>query len=122
MFRHLALAAALLACGASAEAHHSTAMFDMLHTTTLVGTVRQFQWENPHCYIQLVVRNARGQDEEWSLEMTAPMHLQRLGWKRTSLKPGDRITVTIHPMRDGSRGGNVLTATGADGKPIGGPA
>src|SRR4029078_7805870 len=93
-----------------------------LHTTTLVGTVRQFQWENPHCYIQLVVRNERGQDEEWSLEMTAPMHLQRLGWKRTSLKPGDRITVTIHPMRDGSRGGNVLTATGADGKPIGGPA
>jgi hypothetical protein len=119
MFRHAALAGALLACGTSAVAHHSSAMFDQAHTTTLVGTVRQFQWENPHCYIQLVVREGQGRDEEWSLEMTAPMHLQRLGWKRTSLKPGDRITVTIHPMRDGSRGGNVLTAIGADGKPIG---
>ena len=117
-----AVAVPLLMLASVAEAHHSGAMFDQVHTTTLVGTVKQFQWANPHCYIQLVVRNAQGQDEEWSLEMTAPIHLQRLGWVRTSLKPGDRITVKIHPLRDGGKGGNVLEAIGADGKPIGKPA
>jgi hypothetical protein len=54
--------------------------------------------------------------------MTAPMHLQRLGWLKSSLKPGDKITVKIHPMRDGSKGGNVLEAIAANGKPIGKPA
>lgn len=115
-------AVALAMLAPAAQAHHSGAMFDQVHTTTLVGTVKQFQWTNPHCYIQLVVKNAQGQDEEWSLEMTAPIHLQRLGWVRTSLKAGDHITVKIHPMRDGSKGGNVLEAIGADGKPIGKPA
>ena len=102
-----------------AESHHSAAMFDQQKTTTLVGTVKQFLWSNPHCFIQLTVKNEQGRDEEWSLEMTAPVHLQRLGWKRTSLKPGDRITVKIHPLRDGNKGGNVLEAIGADGKPVG---
>jgi hypothetical protein len=106
----------------AAQAHHSGAMFDQAHTTTLVGTVKQFQWTNPHCYIQLVVRNEQGRDEEWSLEMTAPIHLQRLGWLRTSLKPGERVTVKIHPLRDGGKGGNVLEVVGPDGKPIGKPA
>lgn len=114
-----AVAAPLLMLAPGAEAHHSGAMFDQVHTTTLVGTVKQFQWANPHCYIQLMVKNAQGQEEEWSLEMTAPIHLQRLGWVRTSLKPGDHITVKIHPLRDGGKGGNVLEAIGADGKPIG---
>jgi hypothetical protein len=117
------LAALALAAGtAPASAHHSSAMFDQQKTTTLQGTVRQFFWTNPHCYIQLMVKNAAGQDEEWSLEMTAPMHLQRLGWLKSSLKPGDKITVKIHPMRDGSKGGNVLEAIAANGKPIGKPA
>jgi hypothetical protein len=84
--------------------------------------VRQFFWTNPHCFIQLMVKNAAGQDEEWSLEMTAPMHLQRLGWIKSSLRPGDKITVKIHPMRDGTKGGNVLEAIAANGKPIGKPA
>jgi hypothetical protein len=119
VFAALALA---LAGSAPADAHHSSAMFDGQKTTTLVGTVRQFQWANPHCFIQLIVRNAQGRDEEWSLEMTAPIHLQRLGWIRTSLRPGDHITVKIHPLRDGGHGGNVVEAIGADGKPIGRPA
>ena len=115
----LALAALLLLAASAADAHHSAAMFDQQANTTLSGTVRQFLWTNPHCFIQLVVRNAQGRDEEWSLEMTAPVHLQRLGWKRTSLKPGDRITVKIHPLRDGGKGGNVMEAIGPDGRPIG---
>ena len=115
----VAALALALAGAPPAEAHHSAAMFDQQKTTTLVGTVKQFLWSNPHCFIQLVVKNEQGRDEEWSLEMTAPVHLQRLGWKRTSLKPGDRITVKIHPLRDGNKGGNVLEAIGADGKPVG---
>lgn len=112
-------AAGLTLAAGPASAHHSGAMFDQTKTETLVGTVRLFQWVNPHCFVQLVVRNAQGQDEEWSLEMTAPIHLQRLGWRRSSLKPGDHITVTIHPLRNGDKGGALMEAIGPDGKPIG---
>jgi hypothetical protein len=115
-------ALAFVALAAPAQAHHSSAMFDQQATTTLSGTVKQFLWTNPHCYIQLVVRNAQGVDEEWSLEMTAPLHLQRLGWTKSSLKPGEKVTVKIHPLRDGGKGGNVLEAIGPDGKAIGTPA
>jgi hypothetical protein len=104
------------------SAHHSGAMFDAAKTVSLSGTVREFQWTNPHCYIQLDVKRANGQVEEWSLEMGAPMHLASLGWHKSMLKPGDRIVVTIHPLRDGGKGGEVQTATMADGKPLGRPA
>jgi hypothetical protein len=122
MIRKLVVVAALSAIAAPAHAHHSGAMFDSTQTVTLTGTVREFQFTNPHCYIQLTVRNAQGQDEEWSLEMAAPMHLLRLGWRKSSLRPGDRITVRIHPLRNGSKGGQVEQAATADGKPIGNPA
>jgi hypothetical protein len=117
----IGIAGALLFAG-SADAHHSGAMFDQMVTKTLVGTIREFQWTNPHCFIQLVVKDERGRDVEWSLEMTAPIHLMRLGWRRTSLKPGERITVTIHPLRNGEKGGNVVQALRANGKPIGAAA
>jgi len=117
-----ALVALVLGLATPAGAHHSGAMFDSAATLSLTGTVRQFQWANPHCFIQLVVKNDKGVDEEWSLEMTAPVHLQRLGWRKSSLKPGDRITVTIHPLRNGGTGGNVAEVIGADGKPVGKPA
>jgi hypothetical protein len=118
----IAAALAMAALAAPATAHHSSAMFDQQATKTLAGTVKQFFWTNPHCYIQLMVRNEQGVEEEWSLEMTAPLHLQRLGWTKSSLKPGDKVTVKIHPLRDGGKGGNVLEAIAADGKPIGKPA
>ncbi len=114
----IGVAGAMVFAG-SAGAHHSGAMFDQTVTKTLVGTVREFQWTNPHCFIQLVVKDERGQDAEWSLEMTAPIHLMRLGWRRSSLKPGEKITVMIHPLRNGERGGNVVQAMGPNGKPIG---
>lgn len=123
MKRTLIVAAlALAAIGAPAAAHHSSAMFDQTVTKTLSGTVKQFLWTNPHCYIQLMVKNEQGVDEEWSLEMTAPLHLQRLGWNKSSLKPGEKVTVKIHPLRDGGKGGNVQEAADANGKPIGKPA
>lgn len=113
----VAVAAGLMAWPASA--HHSSAMFDAQKSVQLSGVVREFQWSNPHCYIQLVVKNGKGADEEWSLEMGAPMYLYNLGWRRSTVKPGDRLVVEIAPLRNGDRGGLLTKATTADGKPLG---
>jgi len=114
-----AFALALCIPAAPALAHHSMAMFDQSKTVTLEGTVRQFQWTNPHCYIQLMVKDPSGKDVEWSLEMGAPMYLYAKGWRPSVLKPGMAVKVTINPLRNGEPGGVVLTATTADGKQIG---
>jgi hypothetical protein len=102
-----------------AAAHHSVAMCDQTKTVALSGTVKQFQWNNPPCYIQLLVKDANGKQTEWSLEMGAPMYLYAKGWRPSSLKAGAPIKVTINPLRNGEPGGIVLTANGADGKQIG---
>jgi hypothetical protein len=103
----------------SAFAHHSPVMFDQTQQVTLTGTVREFQWTNPHSYIQLVVKNDQGQDEEWSLEMGASVYLYNLGWRPSSVKAGDTLTVTFAPLRKGGKGGLLLKAATADGKLIG---
>jgi Family of unknown function (DUF6152) len=104
---------------ASALAHHTAAMFDEQKSLSLSGTVREFQWHNPHCYIQLMVPSSKGKDVEWSLEMAAPMYLYNLWWRPSSIKTGDKITVKISPLRNGSSGGLVTEAARADGKLIG---
>ena len=118
-FLAILAAAPLLAALVPAEAHHSAAMFDSEHTRSLTGTVREFQWTNPHSYIQLVVKNERGEEEEWSLEMGAPVYLYNQGWRRTTVKAGDRLTVTIAPLRNGDKGGLLLKAVTVDGKALG---
>lgn len=115
----LAFAIAVFALTGIAQAHHSRSMFDLQNPVQVTGTVREFQWTNPHCYIQLLVRNAAGRDEEWSIEMGAPMHLFGRGWTPRTLKPGDRVTVRLAPLRNGRNGGELLTVTTADGKPLG---
>jgi hypothetical protein len=112
----LCCAIALLA--APAFAHHANTMFSHETSLTLSGTVREFQWTNPHCWIQLMVPR-QGDAIEWSVEMGAPSNLMRGGWRPGTLKAGDRITVVIHPMRDGSPGGLFVSASDGDGKPIG---
>ena len=112
--------AALLLAATAASAHHSPAMFDIGKKFDLKGTVRLFQWTNPHSYIQLTVKDAQGKEEEWSLEMAAPMYLYREGWRPSTLKPGDAVVVTIAPLRSGKRGGLVLSATMTDGRKLGG--
>jgi len=109
--------AAMLTAG-SVLAHHSFAMFDQSKTVTLQGTVKDFRWSNPHVFIQLLVKNEDGVDEEWSIEMTSPEHLVRVGWKPVTLKPGDKVTLNIHPMRDGVKGGQYLSGIGPDGQPL----
>ena len=100
---------------ASAEAHHSYGMFDFQRETTLKGTVKEFQWGNPHVFIDLLNET---DSATWSVEMSSPSHLVRNGWKPGSLKAGDRITLVIHPLRDGRSGGTYVSATRADGRPV----
>jgi hypothetical protein len=105
-----------------ANAHHSFASFDQTKQVTLKGVVREFQWTNPHSWLQLKVTNAEGVVEDWSIEMISPSVLGRMGWKRNSIKSGDAVVVVINPVRNGAHGGNMISVTGADGRKIGGPA
>lgn len=103
-------------------AHHSTAMYDYSKTKTLVGTVRAFQWGNPHTFIQLLVRDGNGQNKEWAIEGGTPASLSGMGWTKQTLKAGDRVSVTIAPLRDGGPGGTVKSVTLPDGKVLNGMA
>jgi hypothetical protein len=115
------IAIAVLLTASSALAHHSFAMFDQSQTVTLQGAVKDFRWTNPHVFIELLVKNENGADEEWSIEMTSPEHLSRAGWRPGTLKPGDKVTLNIHPMRDGVKGGQYLSGTGPSGPLLGAP-
>jgi hypothetical protein len=103
----------------TALAHHSAAMFDAQKVKELNGTVKEFQWKNPHVWIQLYVQNASGTKEEWSIEGGGPNSLSRQGWRPTTFKPGDAVTIKVNPMKDGSTGGQFIGAKLPDGKTIG---
>ena len=112
------LAVALVLLPSISPAHHSPAMFDMQKRVTLTGTVREFQWTNPHSYIQLLVKDKAGKDVEWSLEMAAPTYLYNNGWRPSTLKRGDTIVVTIAPLVKGTPGGLVIMVTTTDGRKL----
>jgi hypothetical protein len=117
--RVAAFALAGVLCSAPLQAHHSGAMFDYDKAVTLAGTVKQFQWTNPHCWIELSVPGEKGA-EDWSVEMGAPLQLYQGGWKPGTLKPGDEIKVVVRPTRDGTqRAGLFVSATRADGSVLG---
>jgi hypothetical protein len=114
------LAAATLSLTAlPAYAHHSYAMFDATKTVALNGTVKQFQFTNPHSWIQVMVPGEGGAIAEWSIQMGAPFELIRAGWSPEVLKPGDKIIIQIHPAKDGVTAGSFLSATDGNGRPIG---
>jgi hypothetical protein len=119
----LALAGLLLA-GASAQAHHSFAMFDHDHQIKISGTVTHFQWTNPHVYIDMDVTNDQGESKHYTIECANPGILDRIGWKFNMIKQGDRITTIIAPLRTGEAGGLLKQVTLADGRKFlnGGPA
>jgi hypothetical protein len=96
-------------------AHHSMAMFDFQKPTTLRGTVKELQWTNPHCFLQILTPGA-DETTEWSLEMQSPQTMYRLGWRPGSFKPGDKVTVTMAPVKDGSDAGMLITVIDASGK------
>lgn len=113
-----ALTALALCAPSTAPAHHSFSMFDREHSIVIAGVVKEFQWTNPHTWIQVIVTDEAGKQTEWSLEGGSPGILGRNGWKRTSLKPGDKITVEIYPLKDGSPGGSFIEITKADGSKL----
>jgi hypothetical protein len=114
-----ALAAAGMMIAAQAvSAHHSAAMFDDEKTLELRGTIKELQWTNPHIWIQVIVEE-KGAKTEWSLEGGSPNSLSRRGWRSTTFKPGDQVTVRLNPMKDGTAAGGFVGAKFADGKTIG---
>jgi hypothetical protein len=116
--RLIALAAAF-ACATPALAHHSFAMFDSQKEVVINGTIKEFQWTNPHSWIQINVPDGAGGTKEWSIEGATPNGLARQGWRSTSLKPGDKVSIQIHPMKNGSAGGSLIAVTLADGTKLG---
>ena len=114
----LAAAAMLLVGMQGAQAHHSFAMFDQSKKVTLKGKVAEFQWTNPHAFIELVVTGADGKDVHWSIELNSPNNLKRQGWARTSLKAGDQVSVTLNPLRNGKTGGLFNAVILPDGKTL----
>ncbi|MCZ6498442.1 MAG: DUF6152 family protein [Gammaproteobacteria bacterium] len=111
----LALVLAYLPAGA----HHSGGMFDAEQTVELTGTVKEFQWTNPHIWIQVIVPGADDAAVEWSIEGGVPNRLFRAGWRPTSFEPGDEVTILAHPMRDGGKAGSFVGAKLADGSTLG---
>ena len=100
-------------------AHHSASMFDDTKVLELTGVVREMQWANPHIWIQVVVTD-NGAKKEWSLEGGSPNSLSRRGWRSTTFKPGDVVTVRLNPMKDGTLAGAFIGARFAsDGHTIG---
>lgn len=112
-----ALAAAVIATAGGA--HHSFAMFDQTKSVTVKGQVVEFQWTNPHAFIELEVPDGRGGTDRWSVELNSPNNLTRQGWRRSSLTVGQTVSVTLNPLRNGKKGGLFNKVVFADGKVLG---
>ena len=102
-----------------AVAHHSFTMFDQTKQLTITGTVTEFQWTNPHAYIEIDVPDESGAVKHWAIEMGSPSILQQSGWKFSNLKKGDKTTLVINPLKDGRPCGFLNTATLPDGRVLG---
>ncbi len=109
----------VVAFSAPAFVHHSGAMFDAEKVITVTGMVTEFSWTNPHASFRVDVPNADGKLESWAIEMNSPNNLVHEGWKRSSIKAGDKVTVKLNPLRDGRPGGRYIGITLADGKYLG---
>lgn len=112
-FTAIALAVFLV----QAQAHHSFSMFDKEKMITISGTLKEFEWANPHCWIHVVaVDAATGRNVEWAFEMGSVSQIAAQGWKVDSVKPGDKITISGHPLKDGSHGGQYRSVKLGDGR------
>ena len=115
------VAFAILLLAVPALAHHSFTMFDLTKEVSITGTVKEFQWTNPHAWILLNVKDEQGAVVMWAIEMNGPTGLARQGWLPKTLTPGMAIKSHIHPLRDGKSGGQFLAVTLPDGKVMGNP-
>jgi hypothetical protein len=99
-----------------ALAHHSAAAFDMSTQKVITGTVKKFDYTNPHTWVWIDVPNDQGGVDTWGVEGMSPNFLNRRGWNRNTLKPGDKLTITIRPMKDGEKAGMWVSAKRPDGE------
>lgn len=118
MTRRILLTGILFAA-AAASGHHSSAMFDKSRVVEARATVIEFQWTNPHVWIEISIAGDDGGEAQWSIEGLGPNSLFRTGWRPDSFEPGDVITIRFNPMRDGSQAGGFIGARFADGSTIG---
>ena len=117
--RFLGIAGAVLLTAGPAFAHHSFAMFDYNKEVTIAGELKDLQWTNPHIHIIVNVPNGRGGMAEWDVEGGTPGNLRRTGWSRDVVKPGEKISIVIHPLKNGTTGGMLVSAKRGDGTTIG---
>jgi hypothetical protein len=113
--KKILLAASAAALVSVAAAHHSAAMFDHSKTVTLNGTVKEFQFTNPHSWLQVLVTGPDGKTVEWGFESEGPSTLTRVGIQARTFKPGEKVTVVASPMRDGRPAGALHSVTKSDG-------
>ncbi len=114
----LLAALALLAMYAPLVAHHGAATFDTANEVTLKGTVTEWTWFNPHCFLKFDVKDANGAVKGWAVEAGNPTDMAKRGWKRTSFKAGDEVTVTLQPVKTGAPVGRIRSVVLADGQTL----
>ena len=110
----ITLLAALPAVG-----HHAPAIFDQTKTIVIEGTVTEFMWSNPHSWIHMDVVGEDGEVTDWVIEMNPPTYLIRGGWRSTTIKPGDQVSVVANPLRSGEPAGKYVAITLPDGRVLG---
>jgi hypothetical protein len=116
-----AFALLALATAAPALAHHSFAVFDHTRTVTVKGTVRTFQWTNPHAFLDVDVPDDKGNVKPFTIELTSINMLSRVGWRSNMIKAGDRVKAVVAPLLSGQPGGLLLDVTLADGRKLESP-
>ena len=117
----LVLAGVAASLAAPAFAHHSFAMFDRDKAVQIAGVVKDYEWSNPHVWIRVMAIDEKGTPREWGFEMQSIAQDTRAGWRADTVKPGDRITIEFHPLKDGSRGGQLMSALLQNGTHLGPP-
>jgi len=115
------LSTVLVGLVAPALAHHSFAMFEREKYVSVTGTVSEYEWTNPHVWIHVKAPDAQGKMVEWGFEMQSIAQDSRAGWRADTVKPGDKITIEYHPLKDGTRGGQLTSAVLANGTRLGPP-
>ena len=103
----------------TAVAHHSPIVFDRTKQVTIMGTVTEFRWGNPHSWIHIDVADKDGKVGNWAVEMDPASHLSREGWRSSTLKPGDKISVVVFPLRNDEKGGQYISVTLPNGTKLG---
>jgi hypothetical protein len=114
----MSTSAAAVLSAAGAGAHHSTSMYQLDKVITIQGTIKEFQYTQPHAWIQVMAPDSTGKMVEWSMETGSPTVLMRAGVRKSSLPVGEKVTISFHPVKTGQNGGLFITATTAHGKTV----